>query len=288
MGYRHIINLEKPEAQIVFLFREVYAMEKVDGTSAHIAWRDGQVHYFHGGSNREQFLALFDQEALKAEFERRGHPNVTIYGEAYGSKVQAMAKRYGKDLKFVAFEVKIGEDYWLDVPEAAKYVEAFGLEFVHYQRVNADLDTLTALRDAPSKQAERNGMGVQPSEGIVIRPLVEMRRGDARIIFKYRTPESRERKKVVKPGDAVEVLTAANAIADEWVVPKRLEHVLSAVEAKLDRKAEQRDTGTVLDAMEEDVLREAGEEIVDTREARKAIRTKARELFFAHLSPKVV
>lgn len=283
MGYRHIINLEKSEARVVFLFKEVYALEKVDGTSAHIAWRDGRVHFFHGGANREQFLALFDEEKLKAEFERRGHPNVTIYGEAYGSKVQAMAKRYGRDLKFVAFEVKIGEDYWLDVPEAEKYVQDFGLEFVHYERVAAELDALTALRDAPSKQAERNGMGVQPSEGIVIRPLVEMRRGDARIIFKYRTPESRERKKIVTPGDPVEILTKANAIADEWVVPKRLEHVLNHLEARLGRKAEQQDTGAVLDAMEEDVFREANGEIADNREARKAVRTKARELFFKQL-----
>jgi hypothetical protein len=80
------------------------------------------------------------------------------------------------------------------------------------------------------------------------------------------------------------VLTAAAAIADEWVVPKRLEHMLNHLEAKLGRAATEKDTGAVLDAMEEDVLREAGEEIVASTAAKKAIRTRARELFFKHIS----
>ena len=44
MGYRHIENLYRPRAQTILLFRECYALEKIHGTSAHVAWRDGRGH----------------------------------------------------------------------------------------------------------------------------------------------------------------------------------------------------------------------------------------------------
>ena len=40
MGYLHIDNLYKN--QTVLAFRRCFALEKVHGTSAHIAWRDGK------------------------------------------------------------------------------------------------------------------------------------------------------------------------------------------------------------------------------------------------------
>jgi len=45
VGYLHIENLYRPAAQIILLFREVYALEKVHGTSAHVAWKQGKVWY---------------------------------------------------------------------------------------------------------------------------------------------------------------------------------------------------------------------------------------------------
>ena len=43
MGYLHIENLYRPAAQTLLLFKRLYALEKVHGTSAHVAWRDGKV-----------------------------------------------------------------------------------------------------------------------------------------------------------------------------------------------------------------------------------------------------
>ena len=51
MGYLHISNLYRPEAQILLNFKRLYALEKVHGTSAHVAWRDGKVHYHAGGES---------------------------------------------------------------------------------------------------------------------------------------------------------------------------------------------------------------------------------------------
>ena len=105
MGYLHIDNLYKD--QTVILYKEVYALEKIHGTSAHVAYKDGEIRFFSGGAKHEQFVALFDKEALVKAFQELGLQCVVIYGEAYGGKMQAMGKAYGSKLKFVAFDVKI-------------------------------------------------------------------------------------------------------------------------------------------------------------------------------------
>src|SRR6185295_5043867 len=118
MGYLHISNLYKE--QTILLFKECYAMEKVHGTSAHISWADGQLTFFSGGEKHDKFVALFDQERLRTEFEQRfAGFKVTVYGEAYGGKCQGMSHTYGTDLRFIAFDVQIDE-HWLAVPKMDK------------------------------------------------------------------------------------------------------------------------------------------------------------------------
>lgn len=275
MGYLHIDNLYKN--QDILLFKECYALEKIHGTSAHVSWRNGQVHFHSGGESYENFRKLFDLDKLKEGFESVGHPEVTIYGEAYGGKQQRQSWRYGKDLKFIAFDVKIGE-YWLDVPNANRVANKLGLEFVHWKRVSTDLAALDAERDAPSEQARRNGVeGDQPREGVVLRPIREFTdNGGHRIISKHKRAEERETRTVREVDDPAKlrVLEEAEAIAAEWVTPTRLEHVLD----KLGDVGIQ-DTPKVIAAMIEDVVREAKGEIVDSKEARRAIGTHAAKLF---------
>ena len=57
MGYLHIRNLYQD--QDILLFKECYALEKIHGTSAHIAW-DGELKFFAGGCNHDRFCALFN------------------------------------------------------------------------------------------------------------------------------------------------------------------------------------------------------------------------------------
>jgi hypothetical protein len=258
----------------------VYALEKIHGTSAHVSWKDGQVNFFSGGEKHDNFVKLFDADTLKVHFEAIGHPEIVVFGEAYGGKQQAQSWRYGKSLKFVAFDVKIG-DCWLDVPNAHQVVERMGLEFVHYVRVSTDLAALDAERDATSEQARRNGVeGFQPREGVVLRPIKEFRDNrDGRIISKHKRAEERETKTERKVDDPAKlaVLAAADAIADEWVTPTRLEHVLDKLGP--DVAADISKTPLVIAAMIEDVTREASGEIVDGKEARKAIGSAAARLF---------
>lgn len=203
MGYLHIENLYRPKAQRILEFRQVYALEKVHGTSAHISWNEGKIHLFPGGEKLASFEAIFGTlspgldalaSALAAKF---GTGKAVIYGEAYGGKCQGMSATYGKLLRFVAFDVKVG-DSWLSVPQAEECVNALGLEFVHYTRCASDVPTLDAERDKPSTQAKRNGIpDDRISEGIVIRPPFECVTNDGeRLIAKHKRAEFSERKTI--------------------------------------------------------------------------------------------
>lgn len=279
MGYLHIGNLYRD--QRILQFREVYALEKIHGTSAHVSWRKGELRFFSGGEKHDRFVALFDHAKLAELFLAIGLDPVTVYGEAYGGKQQGQSERYGKELRFVAFDVQVNES-WLEVPSAADFVSKLGIEFVHYVKIPAELYAIDRERDAPSEQAKRNGIaGPQIREGVVPRPPFEVRCNNGeRIISKHKRDEFKETatpRRVADPAK-LETLQAAEAIADEWVTPMRLAHILDKLG---DVNIEQ--TRDVISAMTEDVLREAAGEIVDSKEARAAIGKKTVALFKARL-----
>jgi hypothetical protein len=251
MGYLKIQNLYK-ETDIL-LMKEVYCLEKIHGTSAHISYkmendqlRAGSIYpigqhpiirYFAGGVNHEEFVKLFHEEVLLSKFAEiyNGYP-ITVFGEAYGGKCQGMSGTYGKQLRFVAFDVKMGER-WLSVPQAEDVVKNLGLEFVHYVKTSTNLEDLNRERDRDSVQAIRNGLGENhPSEGIVIRPIIELTKNNGeRLIAKHKKEVFRETKSV-KPVNAekLEILREAQAVADEWVTEMRLSHVVDKLGVDVD------------------------------------------------------
>lgn len=276
MSYEHISNLYS--CQDILLFRECYALEKIEGTSAHISWRGNTAIAFSpGGESYAAFKALFDEENLRAKFGTIAS-DVTVYGEAYGGSCQGMRETYGPNLKFVVFDIKVG-DVFVSVPNAEEIAGVLGLEFVHYVRIPATVDAMDAERDAPSVQAVRNGIK-EPKhrEGIVCRPLIELRKNNEdRIMAKHKRDEFRERATPQKVVDLakLKVLAEANAIADEWVTPNRLSHVLD----KIPKPHVLTIMSVVIRAMQEDVLREARGEIVESKDALRAIGSKAALLF---------
>jgi hypothetical protein len=278
MSYLSIKNLYA--YQEILLFKECYALEKIDGTSAHISWDGHQMHFFSGGASNELFRKLFNEENLKETFLKNGlgvGRKVVVYGEAYGGKIQGMSATYGKDLKFVAFDVRI-DDMWLSVDKADAFVQEIGLEFVYYERVSTDLVALDAQRDADSTQAVRNGIGTgKMREGVILRPLIELTKNNGeRIICKHKRDEFRETatpRKVVDPAQ-LQVLADAENIADEWCTHQRLLHVLNKIPDHCMEKM-----GDIIKAMVEDVVREGAAEIVDSKDARKAIGKRAVTLY---------
>lgn len=281
MGYLHIDNLYKN--QTILLFKECYAMEKIHGTSAHVGWKFAtkQIYYFTGESH-EVFLKMFDDAFFKAKFEEIfPDQDVVIFGEHYGGKCQGMSGTYGKVSKFIGFDVKVGE-VWLNVPNANDVCNQFNVEFVAWSKIEVTLENLTAVRDAPSIQAQRNGI-TEPKkrEGIVCRPLQEMRGNNGeRVICKYKPDEEMETKskREVSP-EQLKILSDAKEIAEEWVTNKRLEHVLQRFPADVNMEA----MGDIIKAMIEDVYREGSGEIVESKEVGKAIGGVTVKLFKAKL-----
>lgn len=292
MGYLHIPNLYKDQS--ILAHAECYALEKVHGTSAHIRWDGERVTLFSGGEKPERFAALFDLDALAEKFRARGGDDgefrkVVVYGEAYGGKQQGMSHTYGQDLRFIAFDVLLGDEAsasghrtgWVTVPRMEEWCTYLGLEAVPWRQIPCTLAALDAERDRPSEVAIRRGIPEpRPREGIVIRPLIEGTTGHGeRLIAKHKGDAFRETAKpraVVDPAQA-KVLTDAEAIAQEWVTPMRLEHVLQKTPG-----TGPEDTRAVIDAMLADVLREGTGEIVDSPAARRAISQRAARLFAEH------
>lgn len=294
MGYfRHMDNLYRNPDALTLPERECYAMEKLDGTSSHVKWKDGKIHLFSGGAKFETFKELFDEETLSARFAEVGDFDsaITIYGEAYGAKVQGLGHRYGDKLKFVAFEVN-WNGVWLDVLEAERVATFCGLEFVHYVKIPCTEAAFNAERDKPSTQAQRNGMGEQLSEGIIIRPLTERYREDGtRCIWKHKQDRVREMKtpRSLDP-DKNKVLEDARAIAEEFVVEERLRHVMDSLATSYGKTAEDlkiEDTPALIAEMVNDVNAECVGEFVRTKETDRAISKRAAVLFHAHLKSRI-
>lgn len=275
MGYMHIDNLYKNTD--IMLFKECYALEKIHGTSAHITFEEGRIKYMSGGSKHETFVKLFDEDNLLKVYKEQFDSKVIIYGEAYGGKTQGMSNTYGKEPKFIVFDVMI-DGIWLDVPNAEDVTKKFGLEFVDYKKVKTTIKMLDKQKDLNSVQAVRNAMGNgHLREGVVLRPLIEVIKSNGRrVISKHKRDEFMETStpREVDP-NRLKVLEDANSIAKEWVTPMRLEHVLD----KIDKPHTIEKTGVVVKAMVEDVIRESDKEIIVNIEVKKAIHKKSAQLY---------
>lgn len=286
MGYMHVENLYRDKR--ILMFKECFALEKIDGTSTNIHYKyaDNTLEFFHGGCRRETFLQLFNLEELLEKFKSlNSEKDVIIYGEGYGGKIQGMSGTYGPDLKFIAFEVQIGES-WLNVTNAHDVVTKLGLEFVDYVQIKAEIADIETEKLKPSVQAKRNGiLEDKKREGIVLRPLLEYvdYRGN-RIITKHKNDEFRETTTKRELSDAdLKVLEDAQQIVDEWVTPTRLEHILQKFPGAGTEKIPD-----IIEAMYEDVTREGKGEIVESRQLRKLLNTKTAVMFKNRLKEKLL
>ena len=277
MSYLHINNLYNDER--ILAFRSLYATEKVHGTSAHVRYRSGEITYFSGGCSREIFIGLFFESTLLALFTALGHADVTVYGEQYGGKQQGMSATYGKDARFIVFEVQVGKT-WLAVPNAADVAAKLGLEYVPYRVVEATLEALNAERDRDSEVAVNCGMGLgHPREGIVLRPPFECCYSDgSRVIAKHKRDDFRETATPRRVGDKTTTI-AGDAAALEWVTDMRLTHVMDAVRAQTGRSLTMADTSAIVSAMIADVEREGTGEVVVDKATRKALGSRAAKMF---------
>jgi len=299
MAYmNHINNLyDHKHGQDILLFKEAWAMEKVDGSGAKLCLKRNEethgnieIQYHSGGASHEMFIKLFNEENLKKVFNEVALSDNTefdIYGESAGGKIQKMSQTYGPNLFFIAYGVFVNNKHWLNLPEAEKLCGKFGLEFVPYTRVTTDIESLDKAKLAFSQLAIRKGMGDNKiMEGVVLLPIVEMTKNNGqRIISKHKRDEFRESaspKKVIDP-DKIKLIEDAEQIANEYVVLERLKHVLSNIP---DHSIEK--TGDIIKAMIADVEREGEFECVITDQARKAIGKKTAVIYKEYLKSLIV
>lgn len=171
--------------------------EKVDGTNIRVHF-DGEDVKFGGRTDRAQLPAtllgvlvdMFPAQKFEDTFrptEGLTFPSVTLYGEGYGAKIQKGGGNYIPDgQSFVLFDVKVG-GLFLTRENVRDVARRMGIK--HCPQVGQG--TL-----AEGIDFVRNGMkstwGDFEAEGIILRPLVEMRdrRGD-RIITKLKVKDFR-------------------------------------------------------------------------------------------------
>jgi hypothetical protein len=172
----------------------------------------------------------------------------------------------------------------MDVRRAHAFTEKMGLEFVHYDLIDTTEEASNAAMMADSVQAVRNGMGEgHMREGVILRPIIELiHPNGGRIICKHKRPEFAEREHTPKfsSPDQLKALEDAKAIANEFCVYHRLEHVLQQLPPDPDMK----DMNKIIKTMIADIFTEAKDEIVETKAAKKAIGKKTVKLFKEYLN----
>ncbi|MCK7512180.1 MAG: RNA ligase family protein [Desulfobacterales bacterium] len=231
MSYMKIPNLYRVR-DLFSNFAKLYAAEKVHGTSAHIRYQnDGpelgdHLSYFSGGADHAAFARLFDHEALLAKFRELDVPDVTVYGEAYGGKLQGMRDTYGPDLWLMAFEVKV-VDSWLNMLKAFGLVDSLGLEFVPFKTIDGTPEAIEAAMMEPSVVAIRRGFTeTKLREGVVLRPLEEFTLNNGgRVIAKHKHPsfaETAHPRSLTDP----DVDLPEQKLAQDYCTAMRVAHVL--------------------------------------------------------------
>lgn len=162
--------------------------EKVDGTNIRIMW-DGHRVTIGGRTDRAQIPAhlyarlteLFLGENKEELFEQRfGEQEVILFGEGFGEKIQTGGGLYGP-ADFILFDVKLG-DWWLRRCDVEDIAGVFGVRVVPIVGHGTLPEAVEYIKTIPHSRLRDAAM-----EGIVARPLVEMRaRNGSRIIVKVK------------------------------------------------------------------------------------------------------
>jgi hypothetical protein len=176
--------------------------EKIDGTNTRLHWNGIDVQ-LGGRTDNAQIpahlvnaireLGLLDTEKWTENWtvnvgeSLTEYPDVTLYGEGYGPKIQKGGGLYRDDVGFILFDVRVGR-WWLEPAAVRTVAEHFGLDTVPYYGEFSPVDAWDLICDdgLVSDWYER---GVQ-IEGIVGTPLVPLfARDGSRVIMKLKVKD---------------------------------------------------------------------------------------------------
>ena len=167
--------------------------EKVDGTNIRISW-DGKEKEIRGRTDKSiipqpllnKLNEMFPNKLLEEVFNQTGaEQSITLYGEGYGNKIQAVGKHYIKDdVSFILFDIN-ASSWWLqrvDVDNIAKQLSIKSVPVVGYGTLGSAI--------ALAKEGMKSKLGDLDSEGLIAVPRVGLlARNKNRIITKVKTKD---------------------------------------------------------------------------------------------------
>ena len=160
--------------------------EKIDGTNIRVYW-DGHKITFGGRTDRASIPShlvnklneIFLNEETEQLFEQKfGEKEVILFGEGYGTKIQAVGSKYRPDVGFILFDVLI-DDTYLSRESVEDIAKAFALEIVPIVLQGTIQEAVDFIKTKPCST-----IGNVEMEGVVGRPTVELkdRRGNRLIV----------------------------------------------------------------------------------------------------------
>ena len=162
--------------------------EKVDGTNIRVHW-DGHKVEFGGRTDKAQIPGpllnklneMFMTTEAEELFEQTwGDKDVILFGEGYGPKIQNGGE-YRSDVSFILFDVLVGNNYqereWVE-----QTAQMFNIDVVPIVLTGTVQDGIDYVMKHP-----RSTMGTAMMEGVVGRPMIELRdRRGERVIVKIK------------------------------------------------------------------------------------------------------
>jgi hypothetical protein len=192
--------------EIFSLIKEWDWTEKVDGTNIRILYGVDYFSYlsvnysdyesiFIGGRTNnakippgvEKYIRnIISVEKIKEIF---GKKSVIIYGEGYGKNIQSCGASYSPVQKFVAFDILVGNKYWLKREDVEQICFKLGIDCVPYiGRLNIQSASYLVKGGFTSRISKD-----VKSEGLIGRPPIPL--FDAkhrRVICKLKTKDFQE------------------------------------------------------------------------------------------------
>ena len=169
--------------------------EKIDGTNIGVVW-DGHKVSFQGRTERAQIPAplvnrlneLFGGEVNEELFEQLfGEEEVILFGEGYGAKIQKGGGLYKPDgVDFIMFDIYMPKkDLWLKRESLEDIARAFGIQVVPEIMISTLDEAIAYVKSKPMST-----IGTAPMEGLVCKPLIEIRdRMGERVVVKVKVKD---------------------------------------------------------------------------------------------------
>ena len=188
------------------------ATEKIDGTNMRVELGLGYGGYemdFKGRTDKadipkhllEKMHSLFDEEKLIDYFyseDKDEIPNITLYGEGYGMKIQKGGNYIKDGVDFILFDVRIG-NWWLSRDACEKIVTDLNLKIVPlmgYMTIQEAIDFVK--KGFKSTIAENKDYD---AEGLVLKTPYGLRlRNGERLITKIKTCDFQKYQKAYGDG----------------------------------------------------------------------------------------